>query len=590
METINLVLNDIDYITHDEKPIIRLFGQDTNTKENIIAIDKTFKPYIYIKPYNTEKCIEELKILGINNLELVKKIDIGVETEFIKATFTHPQEIPKLRDIITESKQVKEIREHDILFYRRYLINNNLIPTTTITIEGKEIKDKKIYKQENTRLINIEKHVSQENKTEPQKILIFDIEVYNKKGMPQAERDPIIMIGLADNKGYQKVLSTKKSSKEYVKTLSNEKEMLYEFQRIIQEKKPDIIIGYNSDNFDLPYIKKRTEVLKIKLNLGIDNSEIKFIRQGFNNAGQIKGVTHIDLYKLIRSYLNLDRYTLERVYKELFNVQKHDLPGDQIWEYWEDPERIHELFEYSLDDAIKTEEIAEKIIPLTIALTRLVGEPLFDIGRMTTGQMVEWYLIRKAYEQNNIIPNKPTTTQYSKRRGSKKIIGGYVKEPEKGLFEDIAYLDFRSLYPSIIIAKNISPDTILDEEDNFTPHHKTPELNYKFKKDPKGFIPSIIGNILTKRQEIKSLMKKETNIEEKKSLDLEQQGLKRLANSMFGAYGYSRFRWYKLECAESITAWGRDYIRKSMDEAEKQGFKPLYADTDGFYATYIGDK
>ena len=55
---------------------------------------------------------------------------------------------------------------------------------------------------------------------------------------------------------------------------------------------------------------------------------------------------------------------------------------------------------------------------------------------------------------------------------------------------------------------------------------------------------------------------------------------------MYGVYGYSRFRWYSIECARSITAWGRDYIKKTMKQAEAYGFKSIYADTDGFYAEY----
>jgi len=68
--------------------------------------------------------------------------------------------------------------------------------------------------------------------------------------------------------------------------------------------------------------------------------------------------------------------------------------------------------------------------------------------------------------------------------------------------------------------------------------------------------------------------------------NVQQEALKRLANSMYGVYGFIRFRWYCLECADSITAWGRDFIKKTMKKSEEAGFKPLYADTDGFYATY----
>lgn len=591
METKTIVLNDIDYITRDEKPVIRLFGRDSKTNENVIAYDTTFKPYLYILPNNLDECLVELRQLGIDDLELEDKIDIGVKREYIKATLIHPQEVPKLRDIIRELPTVREIREYDIPFYRRYLIDKQITPTNVIEIHGKT-QDMDFDVDDDVIIFKLEENpIDTKEIVNQNKILSFDIEVYNAEGMPSAKKDAIIMMSLCGNNGFKKVLSTKKSSKDFVETLPTEEDMLKRFVEIIKEENPDMLVGYNSDNFDLPYIKERADTLNIKLSLGIDKSSIKFIKRGFNNAGLIRGRVHVDLYLLVRQYMNLDRYTLERVYKELFDIEKIDVPGDKIFEYWDsDNELLEKLFDYSMDDAITTTEIADKLTPLTVAQTRLVGQPLFDIARMTTGQMVEWYLIWKAFEKNNIIPNKPTTNEYTQRRSSKKVAGGYVKEPEKGLFEHIAYLDFKSLYPSVIIAQNISPDTITtDDTLDESEYHLCPESDYKFLKEPKGFIPSIIGYILDERQRIKKLMYEETVPEQKKAYDFEQQGLKRLANSMFGAYGYARFRWYKKECAAAITAWGREYIQDAMKKSEEYGFKPIYADTDGFYATYIGN-
>ncbi len=595
MQTKTILLNDIDYITRNDKPIIRLFGTDPQSNANIIAYDNTFVPYMYVLAYDTEKCIEQLEEMGLRKLEVVSKIDIGVEKEFIKITLTHPQEVPKLRDSIKDLSQVKQIREYDIPFYKRYLIDKQITPRNIIKLNG-HIIDKEVYGDmdidEDVILFKMEEKPVDTGKTLTRnKILSFDIEVYNAEGMPNAESDPIIMMSLSGNYGFDRVLSTKKSEKSYVETLETEKDMLKRFVEIIKEENPDLLVGYNSDNFDLPYIKKRADVLKVKLKLGIDNSSIRFMKRGFNNAGVIKGRVHVDLYLLIRQYMRLERYTLERVYEELFDEEKIDVPGEKIYQYWDsDDERLEELFDYSMDDAISTTKIGDKITPLTIAQSRLVGQPLFDIARMTTGQMIEWYLMLKAYEKNNIVPNKPSNNEYNERRMAKRNEGGYVKEPEKGLFEHIAYLDFKSLYPTIIIAQNISPDTITDGEGlSEDEYFECPENGYKFRKEPKGFIPSIIGNILDERQKIKKLMKEESVPEQKKAYDFEQQGLKRLANSMYGVYGYSRFRWYKNECGAAITAWGREYIKDAMKKSEQYGFKPIYADTDGFYATYIGD-
>ena len=122
-----------------------------------------------------------------------------------------------------------------------------------------------------------------------------------------------------------------------------------------------------------------------------------------------------------------------------------DVPGDEIFEYWDDGgEKLETLFKYSLDDAVSVTKIGEKLLPLSMELTRLVGQPFFDIARMATGQMVEWYLIRKAYEIGDMVPNKPSSSQYSERRG-KKAEGGYVKDPVKGLHENIVSFDFRRL-------------------------------------------------------------------------------------------------------------------------------------------------
>ncbi len=589
-----MVLLDIDYITRDDKAVVRLFGREKNSPEenSIIVLDKGFKPYIYVVPHDLNSCREQLEELDVQKVEKVKMKDLGLEKEFLKVTLNHPQDVPKLRDKIRDLSQVKDIREHDIPFYRRYLIDKGLFPMGEVEIEVKRVESPEINgvtSDKDTSIVELAGQIRPVNSDFPElKILSLDIEVYNPKGMPNAEDDPIIMISLSSNQGLRMVISTAESPLDFAETVKDEAAMLQKFVEIVEDENPDILIGYNSDNFDFPYIKERAAILNVPLNLGTDGSSLKFMKRGFTNAALVKGRIHLDLYLIMRRYLQLDRYTLERVYLELFGQEKYDIPGDEIYQYWNDGgERLEKLFRYSLDDAVAVTEIAEKMIPLTLELTRIVGQPFFDVARMTTGQQVEWYLIRKANEQGEVVPNKPSASQYSNRRG-KRASGGYVKDPVKGLHENIVYFDFRSLYPSIIISKNVSPDTLVDE---CSPEkcHISPEGGYMFLKEPPGFVPSIIGNILTERVRLKTMMKESTDDEEKKILNVQQEALKRLANSMYGVYGYSRFRWYRLECADAITAWGRDYIKKTMEKSEKFGFKPVYADTDGFYAVYDGE-
>ena len=161
----------------------------------------------------------------------------------------------------------------------------------------------------------------------------------------------------------------------------------------------------NSDNFDFPYLKDRAKILGVDLDLGMDGSTVKFLRRGYANAASFKGLLHIDLYLVMRRYMSLDRYTLERVYLELFGEEKIDVPGERIYQFWDNGgEELKNLFKYSLDDVVATLKIADQILPLNLELTRFAGQPFFDVSRMSTGQQAEWFLVRKAYERSKIEP------------------------------------------------------------------------------------------------------------------------------------------------------------------------------------------
>ncbi|MBQ2962414.1 DNA-directed DNA polymerase [Methanobrevibacter sp.] len=629
----NIVLLDIDYITHDEKPVMRLFGKvKGGESNNLIALDDSFVPYLYVLPSsNIDRCIKDLEELSDNGeveyvkLEKVTKKDFQVPTEFVKISFNHPQDVPKYRDKIWDLDSVKQLREHDIPFYRRYLIDNALVPMAELELEGELIDSFETIDSDNDSLeiLKLSKSPITANADfQNFRMMSFDLEVRNPHGMPNPSEDEIIMIGIDSNVGVRKVISTKGDEFEndpemyFIEKVDNEKEMIESFIKTVKENNIDIIIGYNSDLFDFPYLKDRAKLWGLDLDLGVDGSTMKSIRRGFNNAAVFKGLLHVDLYLVMRRYMSLDRYTLERVYFEFFGEEKIDVPGDRIYEFWDNGgKELKNLFKYSLDDVVSTLKIAQETLPLNLELTRIVGQPFVDVTRMATGQQAEWYLVRKAYEVDEVVPNKPNLTQKNiKERGSNS--GGYVKDPEIGLHENLVQFDFKSLYPTLIISKNISPDVLVkdnvsynakfedfetgyddidnlreeelsSEIDNDEEYYISPEHFFKFKKEPQGFIPSALEDILNERFAVKNRMKATDDPVLRKSLDVQQQALKRLANTMYGVYGFLRFRWYSFECAQSITAWGRQHIKKAMKEAEAYGFKAIYADTDGFYAKYV---
>ena len=547
----NVVILDIDYVTYEEKPVIRLFSKKGD--ENIILIDDTFEPYLYVMSDDVDECVSEIEDnIDIVRVEKVIKKDFQIESEFVKVTFRHPQELAKNRDALRDLESVIQIREFDIPFYRRYLMDRDVIPMTEVIAVGEELEtfmDLDSTKQD-IKIIRLTDRLERV-KEYPQnfRILSFDLEVRNPHGMPDSAEDEIIMIGMASNFGINQVISTKTNSKDrddFVNQVSSEKEMIEEFVKIIKDNNVDIIVGYNSDNFDFPYLKDRAKILGVDLDIGMDESDIKFIRRGYSNAASFKGLIHVDLYLVMRRYMTLDRYTLERVYYELFGEEKIDVPGDCIWEFWDNEgDELDTLFDYSLDDVVSTLKIA---------------------SRMATGQQAEWFLVKQAYFDGEVVPNKQGSN-FADRASAEDNEGGYVREPEKGLHENLVQFDFRSLYPSIIISKNISPDVMnLGKVENEDDYNISPEHGIKFKK---------------KRQ-----MKASDDPQERIALDVQQQAIKRLANTMYGIYGFPRFRWYSFECAKAITSWGRQYIKSSIKKAEEYGFYAIYADTDGFYAKY----
>ena len=588
----NVVILDIDYVTCDDKPVIRLFSKQGD--KNIILLDDTFEPYLYVQSDDLDNAIEEInENIDVVKIEKVVKKDFQVEETFLKVTFLHPQELAKNRDKLRDLESVMQIREFDIPFYRRYLMDRDIIPMTEVRAVGEKI-DSFLNLDSEKHDIEIIKLTQKLERCEsyPQnfRILSFDLEVRNPHGMPNSEEDEIIMIGVASNFGINQVISTKTNSIDrpnFVNQVGSERDMIKTFVDIIKQNNVDIIVGYNSDNFDFPYLKDRAKILGVDLDIGMDSTDVKFIRRGYANAASLKGLIHVDLYLVMRRYMTLERYTLERVYYELFGEEKIDVPGERIWEFWDNEgEELDNLFDYSLDDVISTLKIAEQTLPLNLELTRIIGQPLFDVSRMATGQQAEWFLVKQAYFDNEIVPNK-LGSNFANRAAAEDNEGGYVRQPEIGLHENLVQFDFRSLYPSIIISKNISPDVLeMEDIDDEEEYNISPEHGLKFKKSPQGFIPSVIDKILQERFRIKREMKASTDETEKKALDVQQQAIKRLANTMYGIYGFPRFRWYSFECAKAITSWGRQYIKSSIKKAEEYGFYAIYADTDGFYAKY----
>jgi DNA polymerase I len=549
-------LIDLDYLTWNGNVVVRLWCKD---EEGVfIAYDDSFEPYFYVIGDVDEsdlslKIERKEGIISPKRIERAKMKIFGREREVFKVYARHPQHVPKLREVIS---QFAEVREADIPFVYRYLIDKDLASLDGVRIKGKELTGHGI------RALKVLEIERDERESFPElSILAFDCEMLTEMGMPDPKRDPIIVIALKSGE-YERIISG-----------NDEREVIREFLEIVKNIDPDIIVGYNQDNFDWPYLKKRSSIHGIKLNLGRDASEV-----ALKGRPKIAGRLNVDLYDIAMRTLDVKIKTLENIAEFLGRkIEIADIEAKDISKYWKKGDK-EAVIRYSRQDVIHTYFIAEELLPMHYELSKMIRIPLDDVTRMGRGKQVDWLLLSEAYKLRELAPNPAEIAQ--------PYEGAFVLEPERGLHENVVCLDFASMYPSIMISFNISPDTLSKEGCDC---YVAPEVGHRFVKKPDGFFKQILKMLIERRKEIKGQMKAiDYSSPQYLMLNIKQETLKILTNSFYGYTGWGLARWYCKECAEATTAWGRHFIKTSAKIAESMGFQVLYGDTDSIFVKKEG--
>jgi DNA polymerase I len=592
------LLLDVDYAEEEAQPCIRLFIRDRSG--TALAIDQSFEQYLYVlasNPRETARLISKVEltergqVVKPKSVEVVKRTLLGREVDAVKVSFHHPKDIAPIRHQIREFPGVRELYYFDIPPARRYLIEKGLIPMSGIEVIGD------VGKRGDAEAVLLRSAPKQTSAEELKlNVMSFDIEVYNPAGAPRPDRDPILIVSLADNRGFRKVITWRDLGfrPDYVEVVDSEREMLRRFVELVKERDADILLGYNTDLFDFPYMRERAKQLKLKLELGRDGSELIARKRRFATATRIRGRVHVDVFAMVNflatiGTIRLIHYTLEDVYRHMLGKEKPDFEFTQMVAAWEKGGELgRRLLEYSMSDAEATLELGLELLPLFVELTRVVGQTLFDVSRMTPGQLVEWLLIAEAHRRGELIPARPVGEEFEERL-EETYVGAYVMEPVKGLHEDLVVFDFRSLYPSIIVTHNIDPSTLNCKCCKTGGATRVPELDYHFCTKKEGFIPATLRKLIEARARLKDeLRRHKRGTEEYRSLNAKQTAYKIIANSAYGMLGYSRARWYSKECAESITSFGRHYIQKTIDMAREYGLEVIYSDTDSLFCKLNG--
>ncbi|MBS3816192.1 MAG: ribonuclease H-like domain-containing protein [Candidatus Thermoplasmatota archaeon] len=533
------------YSRADEGVNIELFGK-TENEESITLIYEDFRPYFeLVEP--PEDVIEDLKedeeIREIVDEELW--VD-GESRSCKKIICTYPWKVPGYRKKLKDRCKVLAA---DIPFVHRFIYDLDL--GSTVLAKGDMIEEGSYTTDRVMKVQGFEE-------TEPIKpefrVLSFDIE-------NSLDDDSIFTIACV-LKGAE--------TKETESFDGGEKEIIEKFQQYVLDKDPDIITGYNINGYDLPLLKERVEEIDLdELRLGRDRDKL---RKKSNRYWTVNGRIIADAWWSVKSELNLKRETLNHVSKELLNEEKDDVDPSEIDDEWEEnPEKVKR---YCVKDAELALEILLELEVLDKAMDMgtVARLPVEEGLNPRTSTLVDSILIRKA-DRNDI--GVPLTSHGGK--GS-KIKGGYVHSVDPGLYHWVSVLDFKSMYPSIIIQNNICFTTISKSGEIESPTG----VKFVSPEKKKGLLPEILEDLMKERDEVKEKMKKAEGKKERYFRGL-QNAIKVLMNSFYGVFASSFYRFTNPDIGESITASARENIKKLIEELQDEDIKVIYSDTDSVF-------
>ncbi|KAG8882581.1 DNA-directed DNA polymerase delta [Tulasnella sp. 331] len=461
------------------------------------------------------------------------------------------------------------------------------------------------------------------SKMAPLRILSFDIECAGRKGIfPEADKDPVIQIAnmvtrQGESAPFVRNIFTLEDCAHIVGSqvlsFDDEADMLVAWRDFIAEVDPDVVIGYNIANFDLPYLMDRAKALKatkfpflgrmhgVRTQIKDTHFSSKAYGQRDSKETQLDGRLQLDMLQVMQRDYKLRSYSLNAVCAQFLGEQKEDVHHSVITELQNGgPESRRRLAIYCLKDAYLPQRLMDKLMCFInyTEMARVTGVPFNYL--LSKGQQIKVIsqLFRKANAENYVVPAM-------KGEGSdEQYEGATVIEPSRGYYDTpIATLDFSSLYPSIMMAHNLCYTTLLDksaidrlhlvENEDYirTPNHDF----FATSKRRKGLLPTILEDLISARKRAKADLKKETDPFKRAVLDGRQLALKISANSVYGFTGATIGKLPCLAISSSVTAYGREMIEltKSKVEAEysiengrEWDAKVIYGDTDSVMVNF----
>ena len=379
-----------------------------------------------------------------------------------------------------------------------------------------------------------------------------------------------------------------------------EREIMEGLTSLVRESDPDFITGYNIDNFDLPRMEERAEVIcprpkynrsplfgwgRVPMNEG--ESKRIFPTRQQNRVWRIPGRIPMDAWWQARQTLRPQRESLRYVSQLLWpddeGMQKLDVDASKMDEEW--ASRPDVVMEYCVRDTHLPLDILGhlKAVARKEALASVSLTAVETAANGTTSQWIDSLVMRLADKENIAVP---MTNAGPRKRD--QIAGGYVHEVAPGMEPWIVVLDFKSMYPSIMISNNICSTTLVRDGQENSSHSVSPttRTRYKSKEEMNGLVPRLLEDLMAKRDlykmEMEEAQAKGDEIEAF-LLDQLQYAVKILMNSFYGVFASSFYRFTHPDLGASITEWARHNIKAIISQVEEGGNDVIYSDTDSIF-------
>lgn len=406
-------------------------------------------------------------------------------------------------------------------------------------------KDKKMYYGRDVYMINDPKESAmvlngftyyKGMKVNDVSVLSFDIET---TGLEQNEDSKVLLIS-----------NTYRSQGQIIKRLfslddfTDEKEMLEMWCGWVRARNPSVILGHNIFGYDLPYIDFCAKQVGAEINLGRDESKLKFNKytskfrkdgsQDYNyNKAYIYGREIVDTM-FVAYHFDFSRKYESYGLKSIIKQEGLEKPGRQFYDAskiaidWPDPEKRKRIKQYGADDADDALALYDLMIPAYFYWTQHIPKTFQTINCSATGAQLNSFLVRSYLQQGHSIPSASDVVK----------LKGAISDGFPGIYKNVFKVDVASLYPSIILQYSI--------EDS--------------RKDPKGHFLKMVRYFTEQRLEDK---KKAKETGDRYYQELEQSR-KIAINSAYGLLSTPGIQFNSPQSAALVTEYGRTILKKAI--------------------------